>query len=147
METAVLLLLSFLLATLVAGIRRVPESKAYSLHRRGRFKRVMGPGWHLTLPVFDQVAHEVDLIGHRITLQLPEQFERAEVFFQIVEPLRVGPDLDHLDGYVQRVAAEDYAAVSGRAINEPRILAASWKEALNLRLRALGLQVTRCQLT
>lgn len=147
METAVLVLLSFLLATFVAGIRRVPEGKAYSLHRRGRFRRVMGPGWHLTLPVLDQVAHEVDLIGHRITLQLPAQFERAEVYFQIVEPLRVGADLDHLDGYVQRVAAEDYAVVSRRASEEPRSLAASWKESLNGRLRGLGLQVTRCQLT
>lgn len=145
MDMALAILGSFLAALALAGLRHVPQSKAFSLHRLGRFRRVLAPGWHWTVPVIDQIAHEVDLIGHRICIASEAPCTQAEIYFQIVEPLRVGHQLDEIDGMVRAAAEADLAAFLAQGAQEPQSLASRWKATLNMQLRDVGVQVTRCQ--
>lgn len=129
----------------VAGLRRVPEGRVYTLHRRGRFIRSLPPGLHFTVPWLDQVAHQVELIGHQVAV--PTAASRAEVFFQILEPARTGAALDDVDRLVEEMAGDRLRALApiGGAL-EPGQLALQLKQDLNGRLGALGLHVTRCRL-
>ena len=143
--TVIALLIAALVAVAVAGLRRVPEGRAYTLHRRGRFVRSLTPGLHFTLPVLDQIAHEVDLIGHQIAV--PTASSQAEVFFQILEPQRTGAALDDVDALVERLVLDRLRTLlPASSANEPGQLAAQLKQDLNAQLSNLGLHVTRCRL-
>ncbi|MCB1553517.1 MAG: hypothetical protein KDJ14_06875 [Xanthomonadales bacterium] len=147
MDIALTILGSFSAALALAGVRRVPASQAFSLHRMGRFHRVLVPGWHWTVPVLDQITHEVDLIGHRIRIDSDAPSSEAEIFFQIVEPLRVGSRLEEVDGVVRAAAEAGLAMLRRQNTVESASLASDWKQALNTQLRGMGVQVTRCQVT
>lgn len=129
-------------ALALAGLRFVPEDAACSLHRWGRFRRNLGPGWHWVVPVVDQIAGRVHLIGHRVELG-NSRFPQAEVYFQILEPQRTGAELERVDALVEQLAGERLAQLPEA---EVRALAGRWKDELNRRLGQLGLQVIRCRL-
>ncbi|HET6604325.1 MAG TPA: SPFH domain-containing protein [Xanthomonadaceae bacterium] len=149
-----LLLTAFALLASAAGlaalaVRRVPEGRAYSVHRFGHFARSLGPGWHLVWPLVDRVARRVDLVGHHIDLHYERERVAADaaVYYQILEPGRTGAALDDVDGVVQREAAEGFADLMPQLLpGETGGGAVRLKEELNRRLGNLGLRVIRCQL-
>jgi len=147
-----LLLLATVGLGLVAVIaRRVPEGEAWLVHRRGRYARVLRPGWHVIWPGIERVVNHVSLINHRVDLPLrrtPDHnvtAQRATVYFQIVEPERSGAQLADLDHLVEDAAREQAGALSaaGRDLDS---LTERLKPLLNLQLNGLGLRVIRCQL-
>lgn len=141
----ILLPLLCLAAIAVAGLRRVPEGLACTLHRFGRFRRALPPGWHLTLPLVDRVVQRVPLIGHHVELAAPDADGRAEVYFQILEPTRMGAELEEVDRVVERALASRLPEVR-REASESSALASRLKDELNASLHGLGLHVTRCRL-
>ncbi|MBD8528009.1 SPFH domain-containing protein [Pseudomarimonas arenosa] len=144
--TAIAVLLAALAAVVVAGLRRVPEGRAYTLHRGGRFVRSLAPGLHFTIPVLDQIAHEVDLVGHQVAVPTTAS-ARAEVYFQILEPQRTGAALDDVDALVEKLTSDRLRALAPTgAENEPGKLAQQLMQDLNARLAELGLRVIRCRL-
>lgn len=143
--TVIAVLIASLAAGVLAGLRRVPEGRAYTLHRGGRFVRSLSPGLHFTVPVLDQIAHQVELIGHQVAV--PTASSRAEVFFQILEPQRTGAALDDVDGLVQQLTSDRLRALApGGVSSEPAKLAQALMQDLNGRLGDLGLRVIRCRL-
>jgi regulator of protease activity HflC (stomatin/prohibitin superfamily) len=142
-------LLPALLAAPVAlallSLRYVPQGRAYTVHRFGRFVRSMGPGLHLVLPLVERIGHRVELIGHRVELSR-QGLATAAVFYQILEPERAGASLDAVDEVVQHEAD---AILDEVAANQPDPgvgLCDSLKAELNRRLGPRGLRVTRCKL-
>lgn len=153
MAPDLLLTASALLASAAAlaalSVRRVPEGRAYSVHRFGRFARSLGPGWHLVWPLLDRVAHRVDLVGHHVDLHYEHEPMAADaaVYYQILEPVRTGAALDDVDGVVEREAAKGFADLMPQLLpGEFGGAATRLKEELNHRLGSLGLRVIRCQL-
>jgi regulator of protease activity HflC (stomatin/prohibitin superfamily) len=145
MGTELLLTLLLVLTLGVAGgLRRVPEGEVCTLHRFGRFRRALGPGWHLTLPLLDRLVLRVPLVGHHVALAAPDAAGRAEVFFQILDPARMGAELAEVDRLVERTLEERLPAVRGEAA--AATAAQRLKDELNARLRGRGLHVTRCRL-
>lgn len=146
MGTKILLLMLTCLALLaLAGLRRVPEGQVCTLHRFGRFRRALAPGWHLTLPGVDRLVHRVPLIGHHVELSAPDAAGRAEVFFQILDPARMGVELEEVDRVVERALQERLPEVRREAADAPA-LALRLKDELNARLGGRGVHVTRCRL-
>lgn len=146
---ALLALALFILGAI--GLRRVPESEAWVVHRFGRYARTLRPGWRFVLPPLERVALKVPLIGHRIDLPLKIETDprvtgqRATVYYQILEPERSGYRLADLDHVVEEAAREQASALAnaGRDLDA---LADRLKPLLNLQLGSMGLRVTRCQL-
>ena len=132
-----------LLATLVlllgalAGVRKVSSQRVLTVRRFGRYRRVLGPGWHWVVPGLDRRGQGVDLIGHHLHVQGPDRAQ-AELHFQIVEPLKAGEALDGLDDWVAGQARE----ALGQAGRSPEQL----KTEMNRRIGRLGLRVIRCSL-
>jgi regulator of protease activity HflC (stomatin/prohibitin superfamily) len=142
-----LILLLFVCTALVAGagLRRVPEGQVCTLHRFGRFRRALPPGWHFTLPVADKLVQRVPLIGHHVELAAADAAGRAEVFFQILDPARMGAELEDVDRVVERALQERLPEVRRETAEAPA-LALRLKDELNARLRGRGVHVTRCRL-
>jgi len=141
-----LLVLLPLLAVMMAGLRWVPEDTVLTVHRFGRYVRTLTPGLRFTLPLVDQVAHRVRLVGHQLEVPLAgEDAARADVYYQILEPKRTGNALENVDAVVQRHVVQALSQLGGaeNADHGPR-LAVHLRE-LNQDLSEFGLRVTRCQ--
>ena len=153
MDAATLLISALVLATTLAlaGLRRVPEDRVVTVHRLGRYVRTLTPGLHWVLPGLDRIACRVPLIGHHLTLAVnaPGTAANADLYFQILEPLRVGADLEHVDDLVQRQADQALQAFSTDPTPLASGLAAAseaFKVELNRRIAGQGLRVIRCSL-
>jgi regulator of protease activity HflC (stomatin/prohibitin superfamily) len=151
MEALILVLLMSGAGLLLAGLRRVPEDTVCTVHRFGRYARTLTPGLRFTLPFIDHIAHRVRLVGHQVELA-PQAIDadvaaRGAVYYQILEPERAGNVLDDVDALVEREAVSSLIALVAEPVrDEAAALALRLKTDLNLRLGALGLRVTRCQL-
>lgn len=151
---SVLLIVLFALGAglVVASLRRIPEDTVCTVHRFGRYVRTLSPGLRFTVPFFDRIAHRVRLVGHQIDVppQPVDALTRAggAVYYQILEPQRVGEALDEVDALVAREASAQLAAIVGTesASGEVALLSTRLKTDLNRRLEGLGLRVTRCQM-
>lgn len=144
------LLAMFAVATFVAlaSLRRVPQDRAYTVHRFGRFSRSIGPGFHVVLPVVERIGHRVELIGHHVQLHAergPIQRDAA-VFYQILEPERTGARLDAVDDFVKQEADALFADVVSRELDPDNGFGERLQAELNRRLSPQGLRVTRCRL-
>ena len=137
MNALVLMPLILLLVAVAAGLRRVPAQRAATLRRRGRYRRTLGPGWHWTVPGLERTGLEVDMIGHHLHVRGSRLNEEAELYYQIVEPDKVGETLDAVDDWVTAQTREALVAPSS---------AEQLKAELNRRMSRLGLRVIRCSL-
>lgn len=136
--------LSALLIFALAGLRIVPESRVFTVHRHGHYRRTLRPGLNWIVPGLDHVAHRVALIGHRVALPAvplaPDA--RAELYWQILDPERAGAALDDIDRWLRHeaeVALGELAADPGESA-----LGEALKRAVNRRVDTAGLRVIRC---
>ena len=147
MDIFALLLLTPMAILLLAGMRRVPEDTACTVHRFGRYVRTLTPGLRWTIPFVEHIAHRVRLVGHEVPLTQQAAKAQGAVYYQILEPERAGDALDAVDALVQREAREGLATLMlDVAANDSAALASQLKADLNQRLATLGLRVTRCKL-
>jgi len=127
-----------LLALAAAGLHRVPAQRVLTVHRLGRYRRTLGPGWHWIVPRLDRAGAEVNLIGHHLHVRGADRAEEAELYYQIMEPEKAGETLDQVDDWVAAQARE----ALGPDCTSPDQL----KCELNRRVSRLGLRVVRCSL-
>jgi len=147
MSEVLLALVAVPLVLALLSLRWVPEGRAYTVHRLGRFARGVGPGLHWVLPLVERVGHRVELIGHRVELSPAAPVGgRAAVFYQIIEPERAGPDLDAVDAFVQHAGDEALTEMVADQPDAGAALCEQLKLELNRRLAPRGFRVTRCQL-
>ncbi len=145
---ALLTIVAFALAT----VRRVPEGQAWTVHRFGRYARTLQPGMHAVWPGLDRIASHVELIGHRI--ELPARAfgadgGNADLYYQILDPMQTGQELESVDAMVQRQADDALASVAAslpQQSDSSAPIADALKAELNRRLGRMGLRVIRCAL-
>ena len=144
------LLLTFLLlvpiALIASAVRYVPAGQVYSLYRHGKLVRVLKAGMHLVLPLFDRVAHKINLAGQ--TLRIEERSTdardvRATVYWQVLEPERADAVFEQVDELIRRGAQD---ALRGESEADRRALGIRVKQTLNDALRERGMMVTRVDL-
>ena len=138
MNGIILLAPGLLLAIAAAGLRRVPAQRSLTVHRFGRYRRTLGPGWHWLLPVLERSGAGVDLIGHHLSIEAGAAHGQAELYYQILEPAKTGATLDSVDAWVADQARE--------ALHGPPQSSEQLKHELNRRVGQLGLRVIRCSL-
>lgn len=94
-ENIVFLLLAvFIVVSIIAGVRIVPQSEKFVIERLGRLRSVLGPGINFIVPFLDRVRHKVSVLER----QLPSMGQDAitsdnvlvqvetSVFYRIIEP-------------------------------------------------------------
>ncbi|QWT19598.1 hypothetical protein KPL74_17850 [Bacillus sp. NP157] len=124
----------------VASFRRVPEGQVYSVRRFGRAPALLTAGTHVLLPVFDRIAHKIDLGGQVL------RFEGGTVYWQVLEPEAADPVIDEAPELIRSnvVAALRDSATAHAA--DRRAVGTQLKHAVNGSLRARGMLVTRVEL-
>ena len=132
-SSLLLAVLLLVLAFVAAGLRRIPAQQVATVRRFGRYHRTVGPGWHWILPL-DRTGKPVPLLNHH--LHVARGKGEAELYYQILEPQKVGETLEHVDEFV---AGEAREAAKGRNTSE-------FKLELNRRVAPKGLRVVRCAL-
>ncbi len=144
-----LLLAPFLMLAglLLVGLRRVPEDTALTVRRFGRQLRILTPGLRYTVPMIDRVTQRVRLIGHHVNVPLAgDDSAHAEVYYQILEPVRTGAGLERVDALVSQQASQTLQGLADDSDESTEALALQLKHELNQSLMELGLRVTRCEL-
>lgn len=141
---AAYLILALLLLPLAFALKTVPAGLVLPVYRFGRFHRALAPGLHWVLPLIDRTGAPVELLGHRVTARGEGEAAReAEVFFQILEPGRVGSSLAEVDRMVGE-SLRDLLRKLPEGL-DPAERASALKRDLNAALAGLGLRITRCQ--
>lgn len=82
------------IATLVAGVKVVPQGHEYVVQRLGRFHAVLKPGLNVILPYVDQVAYQVLTKDEPLDIEEQEAITRdnavilcnAIAFIKVVDP-------------------------------------------------------------
>lgn len=144
------LLLLLPLAMALAMLRRVPEGHAWTVHRFGRYVRTLRPGIHAIMPGLDRIGRQVELIGHHIELParaLGIEGGNADLYYQILDPLPSGQQLETVDAWVQSQADDALVHMSAelpRQAMASHTVADALKAELNRRLDRMGLRVIRC---
>lgn len=147
----VVILTVSLLATTLAGLRRVKEGQVAVLHRLGRQRKVLLPGLHATVPLLDRIERRVDTIGRSVELKqhrLADDLQvDGRVYYQILDARKAAPELAHLEatvtGELDRLLPEflpEHRDEPHDAFNR------ALKQSLNERLRTRGILIARTQI-
>ena len=56
-----LLILIIIIVIIAAGVKIIPQSKAYVVERLGAYDRTMETGLHYRVPIIDRIANSVSL--------------------------------------------------------------------------------------
>ncbi|MCK9538871.1 hypothetical protein [Dokdonella sp.] len=135
-----LTLVATLLVLAVASIRRIPEGQVYALRRLGGHTRLLGAGTHFTLPLIERVAHKISLGGSQITVESADAARRATIYFQVIDPARMGSAIGESGSRVRaqarRLLDENPGPTSRVAL----------KQALQDTFGARGLRIVRVDL-
>lgn len=150
-QTAILALAVAIPLLLVSAIKWIPEGHAYTLTRFGKPNRMLLPGFHMVLPLFEQVAHKISLSGRALTLeaQLPTRPDcaiKGRVYWQVLDPERADAMIDNADKLL-RDGVLEALALHPEPTSEPELARnARLKQALNQEMRPRGVLVTRVDL-
>ena len=94
MNVFIIFLLILLIALILAGIRIVPESYAYVVERLGKYHEVLTPGFHVIIPVVDNVRRKV-LLKEQVADFAPQPVITKDnvtmqidsvVYFKVIDP-------------------------------------------------------------
>ncbi len=108
-----LLLFAFLVVTILAGVRIVPQSQKFVVERFGRLRSVLGPGINFIVPYLDRVAHRVSVLER----QLPSSRQDAitsdnvlvqvetSVFYRVIEPEKTVYRIRDIDAAISTTVA------------------------------------------
>lgn len=145
-----LLILLFVLIVLIASaVRHVPAGQVHSLYRRGKRVRVLQQGIHLVLPLFDRVAHKINLAGQTLRLESAQDAAddvRGTVYWQVLEPERADAVFEQVDQLIRHGAREALRLQTLSDGVDRRDLGARVKQSLNSALRERGMMITRVEL-
>ncbi|WP_368186101.1 SPFH domain-containing protein [Aestuariibius sp. HNIBRBA575] len=112
----------FIIITVMAGVRIVPQSQKFVVERFGRLRAVLGPGINFIIPFLDRVAHKVSVLER----QLPTMSQDAitsdnvlvqvdtSVFYRILEPERTVYRIRDVDGAIATTVAGIVRAEIGK---------------------------------
>ncbi len=128
METAIIflvffgiILLVFVIAAAIFGIRTVPQGSMYVVERFGKFKRTLEPGLNFILPFMDVIAHKVPTKD--LVLDIPKQdlitrdnvvlLANAVSYIRIIHPANSVYRVDNYQNAIQNLIQTSLRAIIG----------------------------------
>jgi regulator of protease activity HflC (stomatin/prohibitin superfamily) len=102
-----------IVASILLGVRIVPQSEKYVVERFGRLHSVLGPGINFIVPFLDRVRHKVSVLER----QLPSHSQDAitsdnvlvsvetSVFYRILEPEKTVYRIRDVDAAIETTVA------------------------------------------
>ena len=66
-----IVLVLFVIVTLIAGVKKVPQGYNYTVERFGRYTRTLKPGLNLIVPFIETIGHKINMMEQ--VLDVPHQ--------------------------------------------------------------------------
>ena len=154
-----LLLAAFIIISIMAGVKIVPQSEKHVVERFGRLRAVLGPGINFIVPFLDRVRHKISILER----QLPTMSQDAitsdnvlvqvdtSVFYRIIEPEKTVYRIRDVDGAISTTVAGIVRSEIGKMeldqvqSNRSQVIAAI-KDLLANQVDDWGIEVTRTEI-
>jgi regulator of protease activity HflC (stomatin/prohibitin superfamily) len=133
----VLVVLAF--ATLLAGVKTVPQGFNWTVERFGRYTHTLTPGLNLIVPFFDRIGRKLNMMEQVIDVPQQEVITKDNAtvtvdgvaFFQVFDAAKAAYEVAHLDLAIIKLTMTNIRSVMG-AMDLDQML--SHRDEINERL-------------
>jgi len=149
----------FVLITLMAGVRQVPQGMHYTVERFRRYNRTLTPGLGLVIPYIETIGHKVIMMEQVLDVPTQEVITKDNanvtadgvVFFQVLDAARASYEVQSLHHALLNLVMTNIRTVMG-SMDLDQLL--SHRDEINTRLLGVvdaaaspwGLKVTRIEI-
>ena len=159
MEYVIIALIALVILSLAMSLKIIRQQQMAIIERLGKMHKVLGPGPHLILPLFDRVAYLLDM--REEVVSFPPQGVITEdnlmvsidsvIYFQIVDPRRAAYEAQNYRAAIEQLTMTTLRNIIGGMDLEATLTS---REEINQRLRSVldeatgkwGIKVNRVEL-
>lgn len=116
-----LVILALAIATVIAGVKVVPQGYEWTIERFGRYRTTLRPGLNLIVPYIDRVGRKLNMMETVFDIQSQEVITRDNamvradgvVFYQILDAARAAYEVNDLDRAINNLTMTNIRTVMG----------------------------------
>jgi len=154
-----MVLFVFVIITLMAGIKQVPQGMNYTVERFRRYNRTLSPGLGLVIPYIETIGHKVIMMEQVIDVPTQEVITKDNanvtadgvVFFQVLDAARASYEVANLQNALLNLTMTNIRTVMG-SMDLDQLL--SHRDEINSRLLRVvdaaaspwGIKMTRIEI-
>lgn len=158
-QIVALIFVVFVIVTIIAGIRQVPQGKHYTVERFGRYNRTLTPGLGLVIPYIESIGAKVVMMEQVLDVPTQEVITkdnatvRADgvLFYQVIDAARATYQVAQLDYALLNLTMTNIRTVMG-SMDLDSLL--SHRDEINTKLLSVvdaaaspwGVKVTRIEI-
>ena len=116
-----LVILALAIATVIAGVKVVPQGYEWTIERFGRYRTTLRPGLNLIVPYIDRVGRKLNMMETVFDIQSQEVITRDNamvradgvVFYQVLDAARAAYEVNDLDRAINNLTMTNIRTVMG----------------------------------
>jgi len=134
-----IIFLFFVVVTLAAGVRQVPQGMNYTVERFRRYNRTLKPGLNVVIPYIESIGHKMVMMEQVLDVPTQEVITRDNalirvdgvLFFQVLDAARASYEVANLEQALLNLTMTNIRTVMG-SMDLDQLL--SHRDEINVRL-------------